>query len=92
MPFLLILLALLLPRITILGLWLFTHWFDGIFGSVLWLILGILFLPTSLLWYSVVYHWFGGQWDLIPVIGMVVALLIDLTPARSKRRSRVLMN
>lgn len=91
MPFLLVLLALLLPRITILALWLFTHWFDGIFGHVLWPILGILFLPTTLLWYSVVYHWFGGQWSLIPVAGMVVALLIDLTPARSKRRSRVVM-
>ena len=87
MPFLLILLALLLPRMTILALWFFTHWFDGVFNVALWPVLGILFVPSTLLWYSVVVHWFGGHWTLIPVLGLLIALCLDLAPARPRRRS-----
>jgi hypothetical protein len=34
----------------------------------------------------VVQHWFGGHWGLWSVIGLVVALMIDLSPARRRRR------
>lgn len=87
MPWLFLILALLVPRITILLVWLFTNWFDGVFSSLLWPILGFIFLPLSLLWYTVVYHWFGGQWSAVPIIGMVLAVLIDLSPARGRRRT-----
>lgn len=88
MPCLLAVLALLTPRIVIVLLWFFTTWFAGIFSSLLWPVLGFIFLPTTLLWYTAVQHWFGGQWTMWPVIGLVVALLIDISPA-SGRRSRV---
>jgi len=83
---LLALLALVTPRVVILLLWLFTHWFRGMFDSVLWPILGFVFLPTTLLWYTAVQHWFGGQWTFWAVIGLVVALAIDVSPARKRRR------
>ncbi len=83
---LLALLALITPRIVIVLLWLFTHWFRGIFSTALWPILGFLFLPTTLLWYTVVVHWFGGQWTFWPVVGLVIALAIDVSPARKGRR------
>lgn len=86
MPLLLALLALLAPRLSIVVLWLFTNWFDGLFTSSLWPILGFIFLPTSLLWYTVVLHWFGGVWSLWPIVGLVIALAIDVSPVRERRR------
>lgn len=88
MPCLLAIVALAIPRVVIVLLWFFTTWFDGIFETMLWPVLGFIFLPTTLLWYSAVENWFGGVWTLIPIIGIVVALLIDLSPS-SGRRSRV---
>jgi hypothetical protein len=86
MPCLLALLALLTPRLVVFLLWLFSNWFAGVFDSALWLVLGFLFLPTTLLWYSVVVNWFGGEWTLWPAVGIVIALLIDLSPAGGRRR------
>jgi hypothetical protein len=86
MPCLLLVLALATPRVVVALLWFFTRWFHGMFGSALWLLLGFIFLPTTLLWYSAVQHWFGGQWTLWPIVGLVVALAIDVSPARGRRR------
>lgn len=85
MPCLFALLALAVPRVVILLLWFFTAWFQGIFATILWPVLGFIFLPTTLLWYTAVQHWFGGHWGLWPVIGIVIALLIDISPARGRR-------
>ena len=86
MPLLLAILALLTPRIAIVLLWLFTTWFDGLFTLTLWPILGFIFLPTSLLWYTVVLHWFGGIWSPWAIVGLIIALIIDVSPAREHRR------
>jgi hypothetical protein len=86
MPVLLALLALLAPRIAIVLLWMFTTLFDGLFTSSLWPVLGFIFLPTSLLWYTVVLHWFGGVWSLWTIVGLVIALIIDVSPASEHRR------
>lgn len=80
------LLALITPRVVVFLLWLFSNWFRGI--AFLWIVLGFIFLPTTLLWYSAVQHWFGGQWTLWPVVGLVIALAIDVSPARHGRRRR----
>jgi hypothetical protein len=85
MPCLFVVLALMTPRLVIVVLWLFTTWFAGIFDTALWPVLGFIFLPTSLLWYTAVQHWFGGEWTLWPIVGIVVALLIDLSPASGRR-------
>lgn len=86
MPCFLTLLALFTPRLVVALLWFLTNWFSGMFSTILWPILGFIFLPTTLLWYSVVQHWFGGQWTLWPVVGLVIALLIDVSPAGGRRR------
>ncbi len=88
MPCLLVLLALAVPRLAIAYLWFFTHWFQGLFASLLWPVLGFIFLPTTLLWYTAVQHWFAGQWTLWPIVGMVIALSIDLSPAKRRRAAR----
>lgn len=88
MPCLFVLFTLLTPRLLVLALWFFTSWFRGMFDTLLWPILGLLFLPTTLLWYSAVQHWFGGRWTLWPVVGLVVALMIDVSPARGRRRAK----
>jgi hypothetical protein len=72
----------------ILVLWLFSFWFRGLFDSPLYPIVGFIFLPTTLLWYTAVQHWFGGQWTVWPVVGLVVALAIDVSPASGRRRQR----
>lgn len=84
MPCLFAIFALLTPRIVVVLLWLFSGWFVGIFSSAIWPVLGFLFLPTTLLWYTAVVHWFGGEWTLWPIIGMVIALLIDVSPASGR--------
>lgn len=86
MPCALVALALFAPRVAVALLWYFTHWFDGLFTSLLWIVAGFIFLPTTLLWYSVVQHWFGGVWTLWPVVGIVAAVLIDLSPVRGRQR------
>ena len=85
MPLLVVILALLLPRVTIALVWLFTNWFTGMFSNAVFPILGFIFLPTTLLWYSAVQHWFGGEWGIVAVAGAIVALIIDLFPARRRR-------
>ena len=86
MPCLLTLIALIAPRLVVFLLWFFTTWFTGLFDRPLWPILGFILLPTVLLWWSVVQHWFGGQWTLWPVVGLLVALVIDVSPAGGRRR------
>jgi hypothetical protein len=88
MPCLLAILALATPRFVVFLLWLFTHWFRGVFSTSLWLILGFVFLPTTLLWYTAVQHWFNGQWTFWPIVGIVIALSIDLSPAGGSRRRK----
>lgn len=87
MPCLVAILALMAPRLVVGLLWFFTNWFRGMFDTALWPILGFLFLPTTLLWYSAVQQWFGGEWTLWPVVGLVIALLIDVSPAGGRKRA-----
>ena len=86
MPCLVTLIALVTPRLAIILLWIFTNWFKGVFDHTIWPILGIFFLPTTVLWYSAVQNWYGGQWTLWPLLGLIVAILIDLSPARHRAR------
>jgi hypothetical protein len=88
MPCLMALLALATPRLVIVLLWLFSRWFEGLFDTALWPILGFLFLPTTLLWYTAVQHWWGGEWEALQIIGLVVALMMDVSPAGGARRGR----
>lgn len=73
-----ILLLFVLPRLLIVFLKLLTEWFTHVFTSWFWLILGIIFAPYTLLWYSVVINWFGGKWEFLQIIVLVIAIIMDL--------------
>ncbi|WP_456427502.1 hypothetical protein [Rhodocaloribacter sp.] len=88
MPCLLGMLALFVPRLVVTVLWFFSHWFDGLFDTLLWPVLGFLFAPTTLLWYSVVENVYGGAWNTLQIVVLVVALMLDLSPSTSKRRAK----
>jgi hypothetical protein len=88
MPCLLGMLALFVPRLVVAVLWFFSHWFDGLFDTLLWPVLGFLFAPTTLLWYSVVENVYGGAWNTLQIVVLVVALMLDLSPSTSKRRKK----
>ncbi|HZH16366.1 MAG TPA: hypothetical protein VE057_18590 [Archangium sp.] len=88
MPVLLALFALAVPRLVMLVLWFFTGWFRGMFDTLLWPILGFIFLPTTLLWYSAVQQWFDGQWTLWPIVGLVVSLMMDVWSKHGRGRGR----
>ena len=85
MPCIGVLFALFTPRLMIVILWLFTGWFKGMFGTALWPVLGFFFLPTTLLWYTAVQNWWAGHWGVLQIIGLVIALMIDISPASGKR-------
>ena len=86
MPCLAVLVALIAPRFLILLLYFLSDFFAGVFPSLLWPILGFFFLPTTLLWYTAVQQWYGGDWNgAIQIIGIVIALIIDISPAGGKR-------
>ena len=78
MPCLFPLVALLFPRVLIAILWFFTEWFSGVFNSLLWPILGFIFMPVTMLWYSYVVNNSGSQWSTMNIVIMVVAVLIDM--------------
>lgn len=88
MIWLLFILAFLVPRITIFILWFFTSWFHGIFNTFLWPLLGFIFLPATLLWYTIVYHYFDNSWSLIPIVGLVIAIIVDISPGSGRKYYR----
>ena len=86
MPCLLGIVGVIFPRIVILVLYFLTDWFNGVFDTVLYPLLGFIIAPVSLLWYSIVIKYFGGQWDIITIVGMVIAVIIDLGGLDTSRR------
>ncbi|MGB3073895.1 MAG: hypothetical protein WBB36_01165 [Chitinophagales bacterium] len=78
MPCIVVVVALLFPRVLIAVLWFFTNWFNGVFDSVLLPLLGFIFLPVTMLWYSVVIKQYGGEWTTGNIVIMVIAVVIDM--------------
>ena len=92
MPCLLVTIALAFPRLVILLIWFFSTWFAGVFITAVWPVLGFCFLPTTLLWYVGVQKWYGGQWTVWPIAGLVIALILDGVPgmlSRARGRQKV---
>ncbi len=74
------------PRFLIALLWLASSWFDGIFETRMWPILGFIFLPLTLLWYSAVEKWFLGEWTWWQVGILIIAVLSDLHSDKKVRK------
>ncbi|AHG89079.1 hypothetical protein J421_1542 [Gemmatirosa kalamazoonensis] len=85
MPCLLVVLALAVPRLVCVLLFLLTDWFAHIVQPPVLGILAFLFLPTTLLCYAAVQHFYGGVWGPWQIAGIVLAVLIDVGPLRRKR-------
>ena len=77
-----ILIGLLLPRVTIALLWLFSNWFTGSGSGIVIPLLGFLFLPYTLLWYSAVMRLYDGRWGLWQILFLVLAIIFDLSSVR----------
>jgi hypothetical protein len=86
MPCLLVVLALAVPRLVAALLYVFTDWFAGVAQPTILAVLAFVLLPTTLLWYTAVQHWFGGVWGPWQIAGIVLAVLLDVGPLRGGRR------
>lgn len=87
MPLLILLLALVAPRVGIALLWLFTDFFKGVFDTKVWPVIGFLFMPVSMLWFSFVEKFLSGHWGILAWVGMGIAILVDLGAIGSSRDS-----
>ena len=85
MPILFLLFALLVPRLVIAILWFFTGWFTAIFSGLLIPVLGFIFTPYTLIWYTVVQHYFNGVFDFWQVVFLVIAILFDLAQLMGRK-------
>lgn len=85
MPLILFILGLCVPRFVIALLWLLSDWFGGVFETRLWPILGFLFMPLTLLWYSVVENWFAGAWNWWQLVALVFVIISDITSSRKPK-------
>ncbi|MBP9850453.1 MAG: hypothetical protein KBC47_02065 [Candidatus Peribacteraceae bacterium] len=81
-------LGIITPRFTIALLWLMSNWFEGVFDTRLLPIIGFFIFPITLLWYSAVMNWFNGEWDILNLGVLVLALILDLSSSGSQRRKR----
>jgi hypothetical protein len=89
MPCLLIVIALMLPRVTLFFIWLLTDWFPRAYETVLWPLLGFFFMPYTTLAYMGAMlnnnHQISGGW----LIALIVAVVFDLSHhAETTRRGR----
>jgi hypothetical protein len=87
MPCLLLVLALLAPRLTLFVVWLFSHYLHRAYDTAIWPILGFFFLPVTTIAYAVVRNEGGGIHDGWIVL-YVLAVLIDVGVIGSTRRRR----
>ena len=46
--------------------------------------------PVVVLRHEAWQRWFGGEWTLWPIVGLVIALMIDVSPAGDGRIKRVI--
>ena len=88
MPWLFFIAAFIFPRGLIAFVWLTSTWFEGVFETTLWPVLGFLFAPLTMLWYSTVVRVYGGQWDTLQIVVLVVAILMDLSSASRKKKKK----
>ncbi len=91
MPCLLGCLALGLPRLVLLIVWLSSSWLDPVFSTRVWPFLGFLFLPATTLGYAAAWHIDQGASTVGGTLMIVAGLLFDLGwfgVIRRRRRQR----
>lgn len=74
---LLALAALVAPRVVLVGVWLFSDWFGRAFDGILFIVLGLCFLPlTTLVWAWAIHA--NGALEGGYLVALVVAVVMDL--------------
>ena len=88
MPFILAILGVFFPRVIIVILYFFTGWFARAFDGFIIPLIGFIFLPITTLWYAIAVTYFGGAGSTVGLIGIVVAVLLDLGVIGGSARRR----
>ena len=78
MPCFLGCLAILTPRIVLVLVWLFSDYLGRAYDSLLWPVLGFIFMPLTTLAYAFAHNQTGGSINGFYLVVVVVAVLIDL--------------
>ena len=67
----------IVPRITMIFIWIFTDWVDNAFNGWILPVLGIIFLPFTTLMYTVAYWFSDGSitWGWVLV---AIAVFVDI--------------
>ena len=90
MPCFLVLLAVILPRVTLAIIWLLTDWLGRAYETALWPILGFFFMPYTTLAYMAAMlknnHQLSGWWIAL----LIVAVVADAGSHRATTRRKVL--
>jgi len=74
---LLTIVALMMPRLVMFFIWLLTGWFGRAFDTVVWPVLGFLFMPYTTLAYMAAmlnHHSVSGGWLALVIAGVLVDL------------------
>src|SRR3954465_14757975 len=92
MPCLIVIVALTLPRLTLLVVWLFTNFLQRAYQTALWPILGFFFMPLTTLAYAWAINAAGSVRGIYFVV-VLLAALIDLSTlggggGQARRRGR----
>ena len=89
MPCLLVIIALLLPRMALFLIWLFTDWLKQAYETALWPLLGFFFMPYTTLAYMGAMlnnnHQITGGWLVLLIVAVVVDLGHHGGTARGRR-------
>ncbi len=91
MPLLLILFGLIAPRVILCIAWC-AGIFNGVWSTLLWPLLGFIFLPYTTLAYGLAYAYGGGLKGIWLAV-FILAILLDFgatgrSAAKSRRRAR----
>jgi hypothetical protein len=88
MPCLFAILAFFFPRFVMIVIAIFTNWFTAAFETILWPLLGFLFMPYTTLAYMAAmlnnHHTVNGGWLAL----VIVAALVDLGGQGGSARQR----
>ena len=74
-------LALFFPRVVIALMWLFGTYFNGVFQTRIWPVLGFIFMPFTTLAYAWAWHNGNGNISGSGLFVVILAALIDLGTA-----------
>jgi hypothetical protein len=72
------LLAIFVPRVTIVLLWLLTDFINAAYVTILWPLLGLIFMPFTTLAYAYAMHATGGHVSGAFLVLVVIAAMADL--------------